>query len=362
MKRLLLFLAVLIQINALFAQKVFKNKNPKAYYISLTGSNSNDGLTPGTAWRTLTYAVSLSSPVAPGDVIYEKAGNYGNENIVFEKNGLPGSPITVIGYKTTPGDSPTLIVNNVNPYASYSVTEMPTYTGTTRNSGTAFNMLNSQYITLKNFQVTNFYRAYFLGFNQPVNYDRKCAVELYNCNAMSLGDLSSGYSGFGISAGLAVDQVPPSVPVATHARANYCKFTNCLIVNTGAEGISLYGDYGTMTNCKVYSNEGVTNPLDYFINICGSYNVITKCYADGYDSNFQGTHGIGVKSNAEQVVDLGRGMPAINPKYNIFIECGARYVGEGMFVRHRGCQYNTFTKCYAYGTHTGIDASSGKVA
>lgn len=360
MKKILL-IAMLLVNTMVFAQRVYVNRSPKTYYISLTGSNSNDGLSPSTAWRTLTYAVGLSSPVVAGDVIYEKGGNYGNENIVFEKNGLPGSPITVIGYKTTPGDSPALIVNNVNPYASYTVTEMPTYTGTTRVSGTAFNMLNSQYIILKNFQVTNYYRAYFFGFNQPANYDRKCGIELYNCNCMSLGDLSDGYSGFGISAGLAVDQLPPSVPVATHARANYCKLSNCLIVNTGAEGVSIYGDYCTLWNVKVYCNE-TSNVLDYFINIGGSYNSITKCYVEGSDGSFGGTHGIGAKSNAEQVIDLGRGMPAINPVQNRFTECGSKNIGEGFFVRHRGAKFNTFVKCSAYGTHAGIDASSGKGA
>ena len=49
--------------------------------------------------------MSAASPVLPGDTIFVKGGNYGNENVVL-KRVVPGSPITIIGYKNTPGDSP----------------------------------------------------------------------------------------------------------------------------------------------------------------------------------------------------------------------------------------------------------------
>ena len=113
-------------------------------------ANSNDGLGTGNgnAWRTLTYAMSTASPVLPGDTIFVKGGNYGNENVVL-KRAVPGSPITIIGYKNTPGDSPTVLINNVNAYASYTTTEMPTFTGSSRATGTAFDMKNAQYITMK---------------------------------------------------------------------------------------------------------------------------------------------------------------------------------------------------------------------
>lgn len=328
------------------------NRTPKIYYISLTGSNSNDGLTTGTAWRTLTYAVSIASPVLPGDTIYIKGGNYGNENVVFQKSGLPGSPITIIGYKTTPGDSPAILTNSGTPYAAYSVTEMPTYTGSSRASGTAFDMENTQYIIMRNFQVTTYYRAFFLGFNTPENYGRISGHWFFNCNVMSLGDLGDGYSGFAFKAGSYVDTV------STHIRANGNIFNSCLIANPGAEGMLVCGDYNSLFDVKVYCNEGAANPLDYFINIAGSYNVVSKCYVEGTTGNFGGTHGIGCKSNSEETVDKGRTMPQVNPMYNNFYNCVSKYIGEGFYVRHRGAQHNTFTKCYSYGTHTGT-ASAG---
>ena len=327
------------------------NRTPKIYYISLTGSNSNDGLTTGTAWRTLTYAVSIASPVLPGDTIYIKGGNYGNENVVFQKNGLPGSPIRIKGYKTTPEDKPALLINNVNPYAAYSATEMPTFTGSSRDTGIAFDLFNSQYIIMENFQVSTYRTAFKLGFNTAENYERISGNQFYNCNVMSLGDLSSGYSGFGFSAGLIAETS------SNHARANGTIFNCCLIVNPGAEGLLVCGDYNSVFGVKVYCNESA-NVLDYFIICCGSYNNISKCYVEGTTGNFGGTHGIGFKSNSERTVDLGNTMPQVNPVYNNVYDCVSKNIGEGFYVRHRGVQHNTFTKCYSYGTHTGT-ASGG---
>ena len=47
------------------------------YYVSTSGDNTNDGLTPATAWRTITHAVANASSddtikVGPG--IYADSG------------------------------------------------------------------------------------------------------------------------------------------------------------------------------------------------------------------------------------------------------------------------------------------------
>ena len=86
----------------------FGTLSAKTYYISTTGSNTNSGLTPSLAWKTITYAASSSCPVLAGDTVYVKAGNYGAEYVSFQKNGVSGKPISYIGYQTTPGDSPNL--------------------------------------------------------------------------------------------------------------------------------------------------------------------------------------------------------------------------------------------------------------
>jgi hypothetical protein len=333
--------------------KIVFNKIPKIYYVTLSGSNSNNGLTEGAAWRTLTYAVSVSSPVMPGDIIYVKSGSYGNENIVFQKNGLPGSPITVIGYKTTPGDNPALPVNSGSPYTAFSTSEMPTYTGSSRASGTAFYMVGMSYITIKNIQVQTYYRGFVCGI-VGTTVPQTSEIYFYNCNCMSLGDLGAGYSGYGFALGSVYNTL------STHIRAHGCTMENCLIVNPGAEALGVYGDNNNFYNVKVYCNEGNTNPLDYFILICGSFNTFDNCEVEGTTGSFSGSHGIGCKSNAEQVIDaVGRTFPLISPIYNKFFNCVSRNIGEGFFVRHRWVAYNEFSRCYAYGTHAGTDGSSG---
>ena len=50
-----------------------------------TGNNGNAGTSTGSLGYFFTYAMGGSSPVAAGDTVYVKAGNYGNENIVCTK-------------------------------------------------------------------------------------------------------------------------------------------------------------------------------------------------------------------------------------------------------------------------------------
>jgi len=58
------------------------------YYVSESGNNSNNGLTPQSAFATLQYAANL---VAPGDSVLVLAGNYVGFDI--RKNGNQNSPI-----------------------------------------------------------------------------------------------------------------------------------------------------------------------------------------------------------------------------------------------------------------------------
>jgi hypothetical protein len=337
--------------------KVLFNKTPKTYFVISGGSNANNGTSIATPWATLTYALSIGSPVLPGDKIYVKAANYGSENVVAEKNGLPGSYIYIEGYKTIPGDAPKTLVNevragNASPYAAYVVTEMPTYTGVSRNTGIAFELRNSQYLSFKNIQVQNYYVGAITGYTSSSNINKQTSIMFENFNVMSLGNLADSYSGFGlISGSLGIGAGP--------VYSNNDTLKNCLAVNCGAEGIEIHGSYNTLNNCRVYSNE-TANIMDYFITVFGSYNTLNLCYAEGSSAgDYGGAHGIGCKSNAEQVVDAGLPYAVMNPTFNGFFNCESVNIGEGFYVRHRGVQNNRFNNCRSSGTHTGLDGSSG---
>jgi len=338
MKSSLLFL--------MFSAFTVGNMFAKTYYVSTTGNNSNSGLTTALAWKTMAYAASSSSPVVAGDIIYVQSGNYGAEKVVFQKSGIAGNPISFIGYKTTPGDAPPLLVNNANPYASFLSTDMPLYNGGNRAAGgTAFNCTNQKYLVIKNFQIQNYVNGFVAG---GVSQTAGNHV-LYNINIMSVGDVNASYSGAGFLFG----------SMGT-SFSNYNTITNCMVVNAPAEGMSINGDNNIVTDCKVYCNENTGGAsTDYYIILCGSYNTVKNCYIERAPGLSHKGHGISVKSNAEQVVDKGLSLPVINPQYNKIMYCIAKNMGESFCVRHRGVQNNLFYHCKAIGTHTGATGSAG---
>jgi len=61
MKNRVLILITLLATFSLQAQTT--------YYVSLTGNDTNNGLTENTAWRTISYATSAASPVSAGDTV-----------------------------------------------------------------------------------------------------------------------------------------------------------------------------------------------------------------------------------------------------------------------------------------------------
>nr|MBA3705354.1 hypothetical protein [Bacteroidota bacterium] len=323
----------------------FGNSFSTNYYVSISGNNSNSGLTPAAAWKTLTYAAGSSSSVLAGDTVYVGSGNYGAENVVFQKSGTIGKPIVFAGYKTSPGDAPILLVNNSNPYSGFLNTDMPTFNGGNRATGIGFNCSNQKNLVIKNFQIQNYSYGLIAGGSLIQNVEN---LTLYNINVMSLGDINSSYSGEGILLGSMGTKF-----------SNNDTLINCLVVNASAEGININGDKNMLVGCKVYCNENTNSnaPTDYYITVCGSYNTFKNCYVDRAPGLLHTGHGMTIKDNAGQVIDQGLSLPTITPQYNKFYYCVAKNMGESFCVRHRNVQYNLFYHCKATGTHTGAIGS-----
>lgn len=64
------------------------------YYVSTTGSDSNDGRSTGSAFRTLQRAANA---VQPGDVVWIRGGVYPS-NVEFRRSGTASAPIVVESY------------------------------------------------------------------------------------------------------------------------------------------------------------------------------------------------------------------------------------------------------------------------
>jgi hypothetical protein len=80
------------------------------YYVSGTGSDSNDGLTQATAFLTLQHAANLTQP---GDTVYVMNGTYSNSCPTCDvlEISTPGTPSAWITYEAYPGQSPVISFN-----------------------------------------------------------------------------------------------------------------------------------------------------------------------------------------------------------------------------------------------------------
>lgn len=75
------------------------------YYVDATGgSDTNDGLTQGSAWKTVTKV--NGSTFQPGDQILFQRGGVWNESLVPPSSGTSGNPIIFDAYGA--GEAPTL--------------------------------------------------------------------------------------------------------------------------------------------------------------------------------------------------------------------------------------------------------------
>ena len=287
------------------------------YYISNTGNDGNSGLNETFAWKTITYAVSIESPVSAGDTVFVEAGNYTAENIVIQKNGTVTNPIIIQGYQSIPGDSPSLdyvFGDNLDPFI------MPLIDGEDRSTGIGININGASNITINNLQITNFES----GIIDHSHLDDLNTV-LDNIIIKDIGDTLATYSGRAIE---------------LYSSNNTIK--NCITINACAQGILIYGDYNWIDNCEVYcdDNSSVQAAMDYYIVVYfGNNNSIQNCYVERIGNLPHGGHGIGVKGDCEN---------------NLIKDCISKNLkGEGFYVRHRGSKYNTFNNCRAIGVTEG---------
>ncbi len=72
--------------------------NAKNYYISATGNDTNNGLSPATAWQTIAKLNSSFASILAGDSILFKKGDIFSGTIIVKKSGTSSQPIIFAAY------------------------------------------------------------------------------------------------------------------------------------------------------------------------------------------------------------------------------------------------------------------------
>ncbi len=299
----------------------------KGFYVTVNGKSSNSGLGESSAW-SLKHAFNAAKA---GDVIYIKAGNYGNVSLTTTNSGSSGKPIKFIGYTNTPGD----LVSNGGPTFKYgenlSASKMPLLQGS--GNGTAIS-LDKQYIELENFQITK--------YKKGVNSIGKYCV-LKNIIATQIGSFSSkSYSGIGI-----------------YLRGDYSTIKNCIVVNAGAEGFTISGDNVTHDSNKVYCDTGKNETDYYYLLHNANNNKLNNIYVERVGNLYHKGHGITFKVSAKN--NVIRNSSSINTSFelsfsgvennrieNCFAGNYDSNVGRGKigsFLIANGAHHNTFKNC-----------------
>ena len=282
----------------------------ETYFVSLTGDNSNTGLTENDAWRTITYAASGLSPVGPGDTVFVKTGEYTGEYVVFETDGTENEKISFIGYQNVPGDAELMdwqVGDALNPSV------LPLLNGNDRTLGTGMDLHSRYHINIQNFQITEYQIGLYAYNGHHISLD--------NILAMNFGDQTHPYQGKGLLFG-------------SFATNNVVE--NCTVYNACAEGISINGDFHQVRNCSVFSDDssfGYQSAMDYYIHITGNNNLVEDCYAERIGELDHFGHGISLKFGCEN---------------NQIIDCTVKGFELGAIeLRHRAVKNNLIDNCIA---------------
>ncbi|HZN41879.1 MAG TPA: Ig-like domain-containing protein, partial [Planctomycetota bacterium] len=196
--------------------------NSKVYYVRKTGSDSNAGTTPATAWLTLGKA---ENTMVAGDIVYVGAGTYA-EALVIQANGTATNRITYHADVTGAyaGDAGAVIV--------------------TAPAGTAIHVDSADNITVEGFTVVN----------------SQVGVRL---TANPVGILVRDNTAHGCTTGMAVESGIP-VTLENNRISNNVDgisvltgtvtLRNNLVYNNGGRGISIAGGTASVLANTVYGN------------------------------------------------------------------------------------------------------------
>ena len=274
------------------------------YFVSAQGSDSKNGLSESNSFRSITKAASVAKA---GDVVYIKAGNYGNEQVVIQNSGTIERPIKFIGYKNSPNDIKSLYYN----YAkgrSMDISEMPylrSGSGGARNRGILIK--DKSNIVIKNIQIE--------GYGRSILADGEISNILLE-NILTNGAISNYGDGVGIG-------------VYSRPGKNNIRIKNSTSINHGMINFFLIGNHCLIENTRSFA-DATSDAMDYHVSIRGSDNIVINNMGLRSENTSHGSHGIGIKS------------AGIRSEYNLIENYTITNSTQAVEARHRGVRYNVY--------------------
>lgn len=223
-----------------------------AYYVSTTGNSSNNGLTEATAWN---IEHAFSNAIA-GDVVYIKAGNYGNKELVVDNTGSLNNPIKFIGYTNTPGDLVSIEGSTFKYGDQLSASKMPLLEGTPINgigSGTAITIYEP-HIFIENIQLTKFEKGIFAKTNNG-HFKNIVVTQMGDFNPShsypnGTSNAFLNYSGIGIL-----------------MDGDSFDISNNFVLNCGAQAITFQNTNNSKGDFNAVYADNNVNPTDYYFHL-----------------------------------------------------------------------------------------------
>ncbi|MFS4492252.1 hypothetical protein [Maribacter sp. 2308TA10-17] len=220
-----------------------------AYFVTTSGSSSNNGQSESSAW-SIEHAFATA---VAGDVVYVKAGNYGNKQLIADNSGSSSNPIKFIGYTNSPGDLSSNQGSTFKYGDALDANKMPLLSGSTPNGegqGTAIKVLEP-YVHIENFQITKYKDG--LVSRSHHSYNKNIIVT-------KMGDFNPSHSYPTATSNAFLNHTGNGIIL----QGDGSELHNSFVLNCGIQGITFQsGNNIRASHNSVYSNNNV-NPTDYY--------------------------------------------------------------------------------------------------
>ena len=312
-----------------------------AFYVTVNGSATNSGTSEDDAWN-IEHAFANAQA---GDVVYIKAGDYGNKILNVANQGTAESPIRFIGYTNTPGDVKAREGSTYVYGTSLDKDQLPTLTGESVNEegkGIAVS-IKKDYVEVANIQIT----TYEKGIISQGDYNK-----LDNIIVSKVGDFNPAHSYPSATNNSLLNYKGIGIALS----GDHSELHNSIVVNAGAEALKIDGGTNqTHTFNSAYADNNV-NPTDYYYltTNAANNNSVSNSYIERVGNLEHRGHGLVLKVEAFENsyynntikntnVELSFSGVKNNHMENINIVGGAG--NRGFFLIANGANNNFFKGC-----------------